>query len=115
MSLILGTERPEAEALAQMRKFRCGECGPCKSGGDFPCLAKWHAYQNHDLGSREIGHLKFLAVGPGCTFKEAPKGRLPDTKTDINWRYWHVGVVDLATGEILARPPCGGREEPCPT
>lgn len=114
MTKQIGNDKPEAEALAHMRKFRCGECEGCKpkalrpaEEADKPCLAKWHAYQNHDLGSREIGHLKFLAVGPGCTFKEAPKGRLPDTKTDINWRYWHVGVVDLETGEI--------REEPCPT
>ena len=98
MNRIIGNEKPEPESLAVMRKFRCGECEGCKANN--PCLARWHAYQNHDLGSRGIGHLKFLAVGPGCTFKEAPKPRLPDTHTDINWRYQHVGLVDLATGEI---------------
>ena len=100
MSNQIGTDKPGDEALAHMRRFRCGECSPCKSGGDFPCLARWHAYENHELGNPNAGHLKFLAVGPGCTFKTAPKPRLPDTKTDINWRYQHVGVVDLATGEI---------------
>jgi len=110
----IGTDKPEAESLAHMRKFRCGECDACKSktlspaeGADKPCLARWHAYENHELGNPNAGHLKFLAVGPGCTFKTAPKPRLPDTNTDINWRYQHVGVVDLATGEI--------REETCPT
>ena len=104
MTKQIGTDKPGDEALAHMRNFHCGECSPCKSGGDFPCLAKWAAYENHELGNPNAGHLKFLAVGRGCTFKEAPKPRLPDTPTDINWRYQFVGFVDLATGEIGEAP-----------
>jgi hypothetical protein len=60
----------------------------------------WAAYQNHDLGSREIGALQFLLVGPTRTYKEAPE-RLPDTPDKINWRYWKVGHVDLQAGKVV--------------
>ena len=81
--LIRGDEKPEAEALEQMREL----------GGD------WYAYQNHDLGRIDLGHLKFLKCGEGCTF-EHPPTRHPDTQTEINWRYILVGKVNLETGEI---------------
>ena len=134
MAKILKTDKPEPEALAQMRSFRCDECESCrrlkalkpehtpnppfthatdlmpngltmvdswnKAVKDNPCEAKWYAYQNVDMGSLDLGHLKFLAVGPGCTFKTPPKPRMPDTPTDINWRYYLAGIVNLATGEI---------------
>lgn len=61
---------------------------------------RWAAYQNHDLGHRDIGHLQFLAVGPQNTVKEAPKPRLPDYPDRINWRYQFVGFVNLETGLI---------------
>jgi hypothetical protein len=120
-------ESPDPEALAQMRRFRCGECDACKLVeaskkllapnppfdhandatvqcwnkvlAENPCKVLWIAYQNQDLGHRDLGHLKFLAVGPGCTFKEAPK-RYPDTPDAINWRYLLHGEVNLKTGEI---------------
>jgi hypothetical protein len=60
---------------------------------------RWAAYQNHDLGHYDIGHLKFLAVGPQNTFKETPP-RMPDTQSTIGWRYVFVGFVDLPTGAI---------------
>ncbi len=82
-TLILGTETAEPEALAQMHE----------RGG------RWAAYQNHDLGSAEIGRLMFLQVGPGRTFEEPPK-RYPDTQHGLGWRYLFVGWVDLETGAI---------------
>jgi hypothetical protein len=66
---------------------------------DNPCEVVWYAYQNHDLGHRELGHLQFLAVGPGCTFKEPPP-RCPDTQHGLGWRYLLVGRVNLATEKI---------------
>jgi len=60
----------------------------------------WAAYQNNDLGHPNLGHLKFLKVGSGCTYESAPS-KMPDTFTDINWRYTHVGFVDLETGKIV--------------
>lgn len=64
----------------------------------------WAAYRNSELGHRDLGHLKFLRVGEGCTFTEAPE-HLPDTPTEINWRYMHVGYVDLETGLIVDEMP----------
>jgi len=74
------------EALQQMRE----------RGG------QWAAYENHDLGHPELGHLQFLKFGPGCTFEKAPE-RMPDTQTQINWRYILVGTVNLETGQIEER------------
>jgi len=69
---------------------------------------RWYAYQNHDMGSPTLGHVKFLRCGPDCGIKEAPKGTLPDFQnkgpgtapSTINWRYQYVGVVNIETGEI---------------
>jgi len=127
MTKLIGNDGPGEEALAQMRKFRCGECEACKTVestkkvlmpnppfehandatvecwnkvlADNPCKVKWHAYQNHDLGHFNIGHLQFLAVGPGCTFKEPPR-TAPDTQHGLGWRYILVGTVNLTTGAI---------------
>jgi hypothetical protein len=62
----------------------------------------WAAYENQDLGHIDIGHMKFLKVGEDCTCKEPPKPFLPDTKTEVNWRYVFIGMVNLETGEIDA-------------
>lgn len=75
--------KAEPEALQQMKE----------RGG------KWAAYQNQAMDSAGLGHLKFLNIGPDCTFKEPPK-RLPDTASQINWRYGFIGWVDLETGEV---------------
>lgn len=84
-SKLIGDEGPGEEALATMRE----------RGG------RWAAYQNVDLGHPQLGHLKFLQFGgPENTFKEPPAPRLPDTPTEINWRYYHVGEVNLTTGKI---------------
>lgn len=74
----------DPEALQQMRE----------RGG------KWAAYCNMDMGHSNLGHLKFLKHGDGCTFREPPKPRHPDTPTEINWRYMYVGEVNLETGEV---------------
>jgi hypothetical protein len=57
----------------------------------------WYAYANHDLGSRDVGHVKFLLVGPGCTF-EQPPSPLPG----MDWRYYLEGKLDLESGECVA-------------
>jgi hypothetical protein len=82
---------PDSEALAGMKS----------SNYNFPDT-RWATYENHDLGHWALGHLKFLAVGPQNTFKTAPT-RLPDARSEINWRYVHVGYVDLVSGEIVER------------
>lgn len=81
--------RPDVEALNQMKNSRYNHPS-----------TKWAAYQNHDLGHRDCGHLKFLAVGPENTCPEAPN-RMPDGPTEVNWRYVLVGYVDLRTGDIV--------------
>lgn len=60
---------------------------------------RWACYENHDLGHPDAGNLRFLAVGPDCTLKEAPPG-YPDTHLGIGWRYRHIGWVDLAQGTV---------------
>jgi hypothetical protein len=134
----IGNDLATPEALAQMRNFRCKECEACKVVeasksllapnppfdhandatvecwnkvlADNPCDVKWAAFQNHDLGHPDLGHLRFLAIGPGCTFK-TPPARMPDTKEVIGWRYILVGKVNLKTGAIEEEKTCscGGR------
>ena len=87
-SSVIGDNRPDTEALEAMRK----------SPYTFEST-RWAAYQNHDLGHYNVGHLRFLAVGPDNTVKEA-HSRLPDFPGEINWRYIFVGWVNLETGEI---------------
>jgi len=72
------------DPLSQMRE----------RGGD------WYAYQNHDMGHPELGHLAFMKCGPGCTFEEPP-GKHPDTPGKIMWRYVLVGRVDLDEGKVV--------------
>lgn len=55
----------------------------------------WAVYENRALDSANLGHRKFLRVGEGCTYPTAPK-QLPDTQTDVNWMYQHVGYVDFS-------------------
>jgi len=59
----------------------------------------WAAYQNHDLGSRNIGHLKFLKVGEECTYK-TPPSYYPANTICEGHNYLFVGMVDLQTGNI---------------
>jgi hypothetical protein len=81
---LIGNVEPTVETITIMRE----------RGGT------WAAYQDHDLGSLGIGHMKFLRYGEGCTFSEPPKPRLPDTRTEINWRYQFAGLVNVETGKI---------------
>ena len=39
---------------------------------------RWTAWQNHAMGSADLGRLQFIKVGPGCTLVEIPSRR-PDT------------------------------------
>lgn len=86
--LLNGDDRPSAAALSQM------VIGAAMYPG-----VRYAAYQNHDLGSEHLGHLRFLAVGPNNTFKAQPL-HFPDTQSEIGWRYVFVGWVNLETGEI---------------
>lgn len=85
---VIGGVKPDPDAINQMAR-----------GAKLYPSARWAAYQNHDIGHPELGHLKFLAVGPENTYQVAP-ARLPDTPDAINWRYVHVGFVNLETGDI---------------
>ena len=59
----------------------------------------WAAYQNHDLGHKNCGHVTFLKYGPDCTYAVPPR-KHPDTPKMFGWRYVYVGIVNLDTGKI---------------
>lgn len=82
----IGAELAHPDAIAAMKQ----------RGG------RWAAYQNHDMGSRQLGHLRFIRFGPGCTFEsaDAVPAKHPDMPDVIGWRYLLIGEVDLETGEI---------------
>lgn len=86
---LIGDAKPDTAAVTRMRASSYNFEG-----------TKWVAYQNHDLGHPDLGHLKFLAVGPLNTIHTAPD-RLPDMERELNWRYVLVGYVDLESGEIV--------------
>lgn len=81
----MSSDKAEPEALEQMQQI----------GGE------WAAYRNEDLGSLNVGHLKFLKIGEGCTYKEAPI-RYPDESVSQGHNYRYAGVVNLETGEVVA-------------
>ncbi len=84
MSKLIGDAKPAPEALAQMKQ----------RGG------RWFAYQNHDMGHREVGHLQFMKCGEGCTHVEPPPKYCDTPAHGMGWRYLLAGEVDLETGEI---------------
>lgn len=81
MGTLIGDGAIYPEALATMRE---------RGGGT------WAAYQNHDLSSQNVGLLKFLKYGEGCTFAEPPP-------SVFHWSYLIVGTVDLERGVVV---PC---------
>ena len=60
-------------------------------GGD------WFTYQNVALDSADLGGLRFLNCGDGCTIQKPPL-RYPDTHLGVGWRYQLAGKVDIARG-----------------
>ncbi len=52
-------------------------------------------YTNREIGNPEMGYPQLLRYGPGATFKEPPE-RLPDTATEINWRYVLTGTYSAS-------------------
>jgi hypothetical protein len=87
MSRLIGNPTISEEALAQMRE----------RGG------AWAVYQGHALDQSDLGGIRFLKVGPECTFKTAPE-RYPDTQFGTGWAYIFVGWADLETGTIEEPP-----------
>jgi hypothetical protein len=51
-------------------------------------------YRNHDLGSRDVGHVKATSYGsPAAQLEtDTPPQTLPDIGHSINWRYQLEGV-----------------------
>lgn len=80
----MSSQAAEPETLQQMQE----------RGG------QWAAYENHDLGSPSVGHLKFLAVGEGRTF-ETPPESYPDPSVSQGHVYRYIGMVDMQTGEVV--------------
>lgn len=64
---------------------------------------KLAVYENHDFGSRDMGQRKFVSYGSPQTLLEVPEAPpiLPDTGTQINWRYALIGTYD---GDPLEMP-----------
>lgn len=60
---------------------------------------QWAVYQNHDLGSRQIGHLKCLKYGAGCTH-ETPPAHYPADSISQGHNYVLVGRLDTVSGVI---------------
>ena len=68
----------------------------------------WVAFQNHDMGSRELGKILLLRIGPSCSIQMIPK-RAPDAPArlmkegkgwGLGWRWLPIGFVDPQTGDI---------------
>lgn len=86
-SKLIGNPKAENSALAVMTL----------KGG------RWAAYQNNDLGSLQIGHLKFLQFGaPHNTFPMADSlpAHYPDDSISQGHNYLLVGEVNLDDGSI---------------
>ncbi len=54
-------------------------------------------YENHDLGSPQVGHQQFLSFGSDAAQLpvpdvQDPPTRMPDFPNAINWRYQLVGT-----------------------
>jgi len=86
MAALLGNPTIDPEALQQMRERN-------RPG------TQWAAFQNHAMDSADLGGLRFLQVGEGCTFVTPPE-RYPDTQFGTGWRHLHCGFVNLETGTI---------------
>ena len=85
---LIGDEQPAPASLDAMRM----QTGDGKPG-------EWYAYQNHDLGHGNLGHLQFLRCGEGCTHT-TPPDKAPDSVSGFGWRYQPVGRGNLETGLI---------------
>jgi len=63
----------------------------------------WAVYENHALDSANVGHLQFLKVGEGCTYKDPPKQYPVDTEHGTGWRYQYIGMLDFDTMTVDGR------------
>lgn len=85
---IIGEVKVDPEALAEMRT-RAEKWPRCK----------WAAAQCVDMGSRDIGQVKFYAVGPENTIRTINHSTLG------HWSQYFIGWVDLETGKIVSEVP----------
>jgi len=86
---IVGDPTMSGEALKEMQEKTAELWPDCK----------WAAAQCMDLGSRNVGDLRFFAVGPQNSVKEIT------SQTIGHWSYYWVGWVDLKTGKVVADVP----------
>lgn len=56
---------------------------------------QWAVYQDRAFDSSSFGRLQFLKYGIECTYQEPPSS-LPG-----DWKYQHVGFVDLTNGVVV--------------
>lgn len=85
---LTGDAKPEPAALEDMRKRSV----------QWPS-ARWAASQCVDLGSPNIGRLRFFAVGPENTVNSVMQDR------PLHWSEYFVGFVNLQTGLIEPYAP----------
>lgn len=60
---------------------------------------RWAVYRDSAFDSSDFGRMMFLAVGPGCTYEEAPE-RLPDIPMGTGWKFRRIGWADLDRGVV---------------
>jgi hypothetical protein len=84
-----------------MKTFTLDEIRELVPGEHHRAVNKWLArgdgiavYQNHDLGSIDVGRRQFTSFGsPAAQLEtDTPPQTLPDIGTKINWRYQLEGV-----------------------
>lgn len=63
----------------------------------------WAVYENHALDSATAGHLQFLKVGEGCTYKDPPKSYPKDNEYGMGWRYVYIGMLDFESMRVDGR------------
>jgi hypothetical protein len=91
-----------------MKTFTTDELKEVLDKENWPLVNRWlergdgvAIYENHDMGSHDVGHKKFVSFGSVTAQLEVqePPQRLPDIGGQINWRYQLIGTYK---GEALS-------------